>query len=106
MEMYVRRILSCEKLLFDFEISKSLILEFEEEPTMIMWRRRCNQVAVILFLLLQLFDKVQSILKIQCKESERDKCEVNWMAVKSALVGYDLPTGKLTKVYLVESNHS
>ena len=91
--------------MFDFEISKSLILEFEEEPTMIMWRQRCNQVAVILFLLLQLFDKVQSILKIQCKKTSTD-CDVNFMAVKSALVGYDLPTGKLTKVYFVESNHS
>jgi len=55
-----------------------------------MWRRRCNQV--IILLLLQLFDKGLSTLKTQCKKDKTD-CDENWTAATAALVGYDLPTG-------------
>ena len=55
-----------------------------------MWRRRCNQV--IILLLLQLFDKGLGTLKTQCKK-DKTECDENWTAATAALVGYDLPTG-------------
>ena len=61
-----------------------------------MWSRRyCNQLVIVFVILLQLFDKIQS-LKTHCKKDAKD-CPLR--NLESALVGYDLPTGKVNQTY-------